>query len=462
MRTIDISGGYQQAHAVLLRANHDAAEGFGSLTHRLAGFGGMAGDDSWAADWAASYDGAVAQALEGYQELVAALGNLHRLTRASADNHAWADRASVITLRSPLYIGDGDPVPVDQPVEVGLSLPPSSLGGDGGGPDWWDAFTDLVEGLFWPDADCSKLEDAAGVWERAASEVSWLSYSLETVESLLEEQRSPEVPLALATLAALRDAITTISESFSQLGASCRDHARDVESHRDEIIDIAVQLGVETFLIQLGTHLLALPTGGLSELVGQSVQGGKIVAAGVRIRAILDSLLAGVSLRVALLARAGETALREVPMLRRVARARVLHASPSMEAATQAAEHGFVALGRGRFRSPAGLIYVASIRHPTGMKGARLEHVLLHGYPNLRKRKHSQFMDKERILETVDEAWLRRDFPVEDQPGVFEVPMGRIVGERGETVVRVVVEVGTNRVVSAYPISGRQAVALPG
>jgi hypothetical protein len=456
MRTIDISGGYQQAHAVLLRANHDAAEGFGSLTHRLAGFGGMAGDDSWAADWAASYDGAVAQALEGYQELVAALGNLHRLTRASADNHAWADRASVITLRSPLYIGDGDPVPVDQPVEVGLSLPPSSLGGDGGGPDWWDAFTDLVEGLFWPDADCSKLEDAAGVWERAASEVSWLNYSLETVESLLEEQRSPEVPLALATLAALRDAITTLSESFSQLGASCRDHARDVESHRDEIIDIAVQLGVETFLIQLGTHLLALPTGGLSELLGQSVQGGKIVAAGVRIRAILDSLLAGVSLRVALLARAGETALREVPMLRRVARARVLHASPSMEAATQAAEHGFVALGRGRFRSPAGLIY-----RPSGKQEARLEHVLLHAYPDDAKTAHTLFKDKNRILETVDEAWLRRGKSLPDDPCAYDVPMGRVVGATGETLVRVVVWPGTKEIKSAYPIAKTPTFEMP-
>jgi len=447
MRTIDISGGYQQAHAVLLRANHDAAEGFGSLTHRLAGFGGMAGDDSWAADWAASYDGSVAQALEGYQELVAALGNLHRLTRASADNHAWADRASVITLRSPLYVGDGDPVPVDQAVEVGLPLPPSSLGGDGGGPDWWEALTDLVEGLFWPDADCSKLEDAAGVWEQAASEVNCLSYSLETVESLVEEQRSPEVPLAIATLAALRDAIATLSESFSQIAASCRDHARDVESHRDEIIDIVVQLGVETFLIQLGTHLLALPTGGLSELVGQSAQGGRILAAGARIRAILESLVAGVTLRVALLARAGETALREVPMLRRVARARVLHASPSMEAATQAAEHGFVSLGRGRFRSPAGLIY-----HPSGKKEARLEHVLLHAYPDDAKTVHSVFKDKRRIVETVDEAWLRRGSPLKNDPFAYDVPMGRVIGANGETVIRLAVKPGSTEIMSAYPI----------
>ena len=51
---IDISGGYHQAQQVLLGANHDAAEGFGRLTDRLAGLGGMAGDDSWAGDWARS------------------------------------------------------------------------------------------------------------------------------------------------------------------------------------------------------------------------------------------------------------------------------------------------------------------------------------------------------------------------------------------------------------------------
>jgi hypothetical protein len=456
MRTIDISGGYQQAQEVLLGANHDAAEGFGRLTDRLTGFGGMAGDDSWAADWATSYDGSVGQALEGYHELVAALGNLHRLTRASADNHAWADRASVITLRSPLYVGDGDAVPVDHTVEVGLPLPPSSLGGDGGGPDWWHTLTDLVEGLFWPDADCSKLDDAAEVWDQAAAEVRELGYSVHGARSALAEQSSSEVPLALATLADLGKAITTLSESFGQIAASCRDHARDVESHRDEIMDLAVELGVESALIQLGTHLLALPSFGLSELVGQSVQGGKIIAAGVRIRAILDSLVAGVSLRVALLARAGETAVREVPMLRRISRARVLHASPSMEAATQAAEHGFVSLGGGLFRSPAGLIYKAS-----GRKEARLEHILLHGYPRNSKRTHSLFKDKDQVLETVDAAWLRRDFPVVDEPGVFEVGMGRIIGEGGETFVRVVVEPGTNKIVSAYPIPGRQAVAIP-
>jgi hypothetical protein len=70
-------------------------------------------------------------------------------------------------------------------------------------------------------------------------------------------------------------------------------------------------------------------------------------------------------------------------------------------------------------------------------------------------------MDKERVLETVDEAWLRRDFPVKGQPGVFEVEMGRIIGERGETVVRVVVDPATNEVVSAYPILSRQAVGMP-
>src|SRR5688572_2845131 len=193
---IDISCGYQHAQHVLLRANHDAAEGFGRLTDRLAGLGGMAGDDSWAGDWARSYDGSVAQALEGYHELVAALGNLHHLTRASADNHARADRASVISLRSPLYVGDGSPVPVNQAVEVGLPVPPSSLGGDGGGPDWWDTLTDLVEGLFWPDADCSKLDSGAEVWDEAGAEVRRLGYSVDGARSAFAEQSSSEVPMA--------------------------------------------------------------------------------------------------------------------------------------------------------------------------------------------------------------------------------------------------------------------------
>jgi hypothetical protein len=446
MRTIDISGGYRQAQEVLLGANHDAAEGFGRLTDRLAGLGGMAGDDSWAADWARTYDGSVAQALEGHKELVAALGNLHRLTKASADNHAWADRASVISLRAPLYVGDGGAVPVDDAVEVGLPLPPSSLGGDGGGPDWWDTLTDMVEGLFWPDADCSKLDSAAEVWDEAAADVRRLGYSVDGARSAFAEQSSPEVPLALATLGDLGRAITALSESFGEIAASCREHARDVESHRDEITGLAVELGVETVLLQLGTHLLALPTAGLSELVGQSAQAARIAAAGVKIRTILDSLVAGVSLRVALLARAGETAVREVPVLRRMARARVLHASPSYEAAIQATEQGLVHVGGGLFRSRAGLIY-----RPTGTAGARLEHVLLHAYPDDSKRVHSLFKDRHRIVELIDEAWLRRGRPAVDDPLAYNVDMGRVIGSHGETILRVVVKSG-NEVVSAYPV----------
>jgi uncharacterized protein YukE len=457
MRTIDISGGYQQAQEVLLGANHDAAEGFGSLTDRLDDFGGMAGDDSWAGDWARSYDGSAAQAVEGYQQLVAALGNLHRLTRASLENHRRADRASVISRPSAVYAGDGESVSVDRAVSVGLPTLLSSLGGDGGGPDWWGAVTDKVEGLFWPDADCPKLDAAAEVWDQAAAEVRQLGYSVGGAKSALAEQRSPEVPLALATLADLGDAITTLSDSMAQIAVSCRDHAREVEKHRDEIMHVGVELGVESALIQLGSGLLAIPTVSVSEWVGQSVQGARLIAAGVRIRTILGSLTAGVALRVALLARAGETAVREVPMLRKIAKARVIHASAKTEAAQQAVEHGLVHVGRGRWRSSAGLIYV-----PTSSEyGARLEHVLLHAYPSGWKRKHTLFKDKERILETLDEAWLRRDFPVKGQPGVFEVEMGRIIGDGGETVVRLVVERGTNEVVSAYPILHRQAVAIP-
>ena len=446
MRTIDISGGYRHAQEVLLGTNHDAAEGFGRLTNRLAGLGGMAGDDSWAGDWARSYDGSVAQALETYRELVSALGSVHRLTRASLDNHTWANRASVISLRAPLYVGDGDPVSVDQTVEVGLPIPPSSLGGDGRGPDWWHTLADLVEGLFWPDADCSKLHSAADAWDGAAADVRKLGYSVNGARSALSEQRSTEVPMALATLAALGDAITTLSESCTQIAASCRDHARDVESHRDEIIDLAVQLAAESAAIQLGSHLLAIPTASISEWVGQSVQGARIAAVGLKVRTILDSLVASVALRATLLARAGETAVREVPMLRRVARARVIHASPLTEAGHQAAEHGLVHIGGGLLRSPAGLIY-----RPTGEVDARLEHVLLHAYPSGTKRVHSLFKDEHRVVALIDEAWLRRGSHAVGDSLAYNVDMGRVIGSNGETILRVVVKPGSE-VVSAYPV----------
>lgn len=82
-----------------------------------------------------------------------------------------------------------------------------------------------------------------------------------------------------------------------------------------------------------------------------------------------------------------------------------------------------------------------------------MKHVLDHTKPNPNKRTHSVFnVDKTKLLELLDEAWSKKGASVPNDPGAFIIPMGRVVGTEGETAIRLVVEAGTNKVVTAYPV----------
>ncbi|VEG12930.1 hypothetical protein [Moraxella cuniculi] len=97
--------------------------------------------------------------------------------------------------------------------------------------------------------------------------------------------------------------------------------------------------------------------------------------------------------------------------------------------------------------SPAGLNYGQGSR-----EGNRVKHVLEHAQPNSNKPNHTVFnVQRNQILSLVDQAWVRRGNPLPSDPGVYVIPMGKVVGTRGETSIRIVVKPGTNQVITAYP-----------
>ena len=105
-------------------------------------------------------------------------------------------------------------------------------------------------------------------------------------------------------------------------------------------------------------------------------------------------------------------------------------------------------IGPGTLESGGGLVY-----GPDAVFGNRVRHVLAHTAPDVSKRVHSVFsVERNRVLELVDEAWRMRGAPLPDDPGAFIVPMGRTVGTAGETAVKIIVERGTNWIVTAYPV----------
>jgi len=84
---------------------------------------------------------------------------------------------------------------------------------------------------------------------------------------------------------------------------------------------------------------------------------------------------------------------------------------------------------------------------------SRVKHVLKHVFPDSSRRLHTVFnVTENEVFALIDEAWLMRKPSLGSFPEVFDIPMGRVVGTRGETAIRIVVEKGTVNVRTAYPV----------
>lgn len=103
--------------------------------------------------------------------------------------------------------------------------------------------------------------------------------------------------------------------------------------------------------------------------------------------------------------------------------------------------------GDGTWTSNEGLIYGQGSKD-----GNRVRHVLQHTTENTSKPRHTIFnVDRSNVIGLVDEAWNKKGLPLVDDLGVYVVDMGRIVGTKGETTIRIVVKPNTNKIISAYP-----------
>ena len=100
------------------------------------------------------------------------------------------------------------------------------------------------------------------------------------------------------------------------------------------------------------------------------------------------------------------------------------------------------------WKTPAGLDYGLGSIH-----GNRIKHVLAHAAPDPKKRTHTVFnVPRNQILPLIDEAWKKRGIPVFGDPGAYVVNMGRQVGTKGETFIRIIVIPNTGKIISAYPV----------
>ena len=309
MKLLVDGGGYTTARTAFEDANHVAALQHDTLTGKLAGYAGMAGDDSSSAEFSAAYDDAAAQATGALADLVSAFATLGHLTEAARANHRNANVASII---GGAAVYDGDALPEGGYVSVRPTTPPSAFGG--GIPDLpfpVGLLVDAIDGFVWPSADVDRHRDAAHTWRSAAESLEGLRGYCAAAVRAFDGQRSPEIPVAIDAITELDAAIDSVADEYAGLAVSCDSFAATVEEKRREMVDLGLEVlrvVAEEVALAVG---LGLVTAGVGAMGKGALAGARIAAYAPRFAAILAALRAAGAATATTL-RAGTTALRGV------------------------------------------------------------------------------------------------------------------------------------------------------
>jgi hypothetical protein len=281
--------GYAGAVESLVGANELAAQIATGLSGRLRGHGAMAGDDSTATDFAASYDDAAAGTVAALESTVGAFGALGRLVEASLTNHARADARSTLPGWAQAVVGP--PTVADRAVGVRLPSPPSSLGAHDEGPGGpAGTVLDLLQDVLWPNADTGRMRAAGRAWTSAAASVDLLTAHCDSALSALEGERSPEIPLATAVIRDLRERVVDLAAQLETLAAACAEYADHVDAKRAELLSLLEDLVEELALGAIIAGGLSFVSGGAATGAAGGLAAARISSAGHKARGILDSL----------------------------------------------------------------------------------------------------------------------------------------------------------------------------
>lgn len=284
-------GGLASAADTCRTANQIAALVTETLSGKLAGFGQMAGNDSSSADFATSYDAAAGEAVSSLAGLTHSFIGLGRLLSATGVNHAAAE--ALAAGRVAAYSGSSL---ADSFVRVDPPTPPSSLGAQEpsfGAVDRW--ILDQVEGFVWPGADVALLREAAHAWTRTGASVAGVADHLDIARSLVEHQRSPEIPVVLACLADVRALVADTAEELLALGAACEDYAtavEDVHARTRALLSEIAQMVVEGAAI---SAVIAGLTGPLGGSAAAAAAAARVRAQAPRFHALLVALRTSVA-----------------------------------------------------------------------------------------------------------------------------------------------------------------------
>lgn len=403
MRIYVSDQGFTSASTALVGGNLLAVDVVLDLAGRLSEYAGMAGSDSTATDFATSYDEAARASVTGLQSLVEAFAALARLVEASLANHAHAEERSSIAGRVPAPTGVANDA-----VGVYVSAPASALGADSSGPGGMPGVVlDMLQDVFWPNADTDRVRRAASTWTAASESVGLLTGHLDSAAGELAAERSPEVPIVLDVLDDLRSRVDGLATQLASLGAACAEYADHVEEKRSELLSLLEELAVEIGVTAVVGGIASVISGGLAGAAASGVGAARLAAAGSRARGILDGLrvlTAGSALRAEpVVASAGEVA----SVSGRISRARVLLMDASEVGSGRSLSAG--QFGRGFLQRHENDI-AHTIREHVGKSVSQLEKRLVEK-PRLRRA--STFRTQEEAEAAVERAFTARQPEIE-------------------------------------------------
>lgn len=284
-----VGDGWRQVH-------QEAAAAVARLAGVLQSSAGMAGTDSGAHAWASKYDplcggcDGAAGLMECASAAVIAAGQVTDLLYATAVNHQNADEQSAFDNRNPPVVA-----PEKTPVFLEPAIP-SAEGGHADVPTWWHTIQAYVQGELWPNGHQHQLHNAARAWRDCGASLRAAAFMGNSATPYLSNQKSPEIPAAVANCNQTRDAMNSAAEGCDVAAKACDDYASAIDAAHNNIIHEMESLGATVAVTEIVAAVLIPFTAGASEAVSKVVDVSRLAATGARIAEFIRAFRAAAEL----------------------------------------------------------------------------------------------------------------------------------------------------------------------
>lgn len=210
-----------------------AAAAVRRLAETLTACGGMGGSDEVAQSWSATYDELCGASERGSSLLDSAAAAINGAAQCvdllynAEVNHRYADR-EMDSANAPAFSLNAKALFVAPavPSAAGLyQVAPGDRGTPGPG----------IPEQSWPSGDLKKLRSAAQAWHAAASELRIAAELANGPVRSVRRQKSPELRLAAAYCAKVRDALAAVAHGCDAAAKTCFDYANAVSETRSKI-----------------------------------------------------------------------------------------------------------------------------------------------------------------------------------------------------------------------------------